>query len=82
MPKSYHRTTCFISLVLIVAACESEQNKLQRLNSDRAVNCVLADKYQREYQMVMLQVKTPLQDSLLRESNKYSTKCQLAEREL
>lgn len=84
MLKSYHARGCFISLLCAIAlsACESDQDKLTRLNGDRAVNCVLAEKYMREYEMVMLQVRTPLQDSLARMSTEYSTKCQLAEREL
>ena len=82
MLKSYHRTASFISLGFLLMACKSDEAKLQELKYGRAVNCVLAQKYQREYEMVALQVKTPLQDSLVRMSTEYNTKCDLAEREL
>jgi hypothetical protein len=63
-------------------ACESDHDKMERLNGDAAVQCTLAQKYEKEYEFVAAQVKTPLQDSLARMSTKYRTNCDLAQREL
>lgn len=67
--------------LLILTACESDESKHDRLAGDQAVNCILADKYSREYEMVALQSKTPLKDSLTRLASEYRTKCDLSTRE-
>lgn len=85
MSKSYHLTVGFLSLVLLLTACESDADKLQRLNGDRAVNCLLAQKYQREYELAEAPKSPPnlpLKDSLFREYMDYNTKCELATRDL
>ena len=82
MSISYHLRVAFITLLLMVStACESDESKLQRLNGDRAVNCILAEKYRREFEMVALQKRSPLQDSLARMSTEYNAKCELSTRE-
>lgn len=82
MSVSYRRTACFISLVMVSTACESDEAKLTRLNGDRAVACLLAEKYHNEYEMVSLQKPSHLKDSLTRQSVEWSTKCDLATREV
>lgn len=92
MSISYHRTVCFISSVLLLTACESDTDELQRLNGDRAVACLLAQKYEREYLEARTPKcgtatsiptpRTPYIDSLGREWVEYKTKCELAERDL
>jgi hypothetical protein len=67
---------------MLLTACESDADKLTRLNGDRAVNCLLSEKYQREYEMVSLQKPSHLKDSLTLQSVAWNTKCELAEREL
>jgi hypothetical protein len=81
MSFSYHLTVGFVSLILL-SACESDESKMGRLRGDQAAYCGLAEKYGREYEMVAVQVRTPLQDSLKREASNYGIQCDLATREL
>lgn len=81
MPFSYQLTVSFVSLILL-SACESDESKMGRLRSDQAVKCILAEEYRREYEMVAVQVRTPLQDSLKREASNYGIQCDLATREV
>lgn len=71
----------FVSLSIIFVACESDQAKIQRLDSQKATMCLNQEYYERQYEMVALQVKTPLQDSLARMTEEYRTKCDLATRD-
>lgn len=35
MSKSYHRTVCFLSVILALSACESDASKMQRLRTNQ-----------------------------------------------
>lgn len=73
---------CFMSLVFTLTACQSDESKMAMLKGDRATACLLAQKYEREYGFVSNQPYSPKRDSLMREYSDWSTKCELATREL
>lgn len=69
--------------LLAVTACESEEAKLQRLQGDRAVACLLAQKYEREVQQSNVNRPTvTYSDTLGRLWRDWDAKCTLATREL
>lgn len=77
----YHLTVCFITSVLLLTACESDAKKLQRLQGDRAVHCLLVDKYREDY-LAAKKAKSPHADTLLQRWNEHNTGCEIATRDL
>lgn len=88
MPVSYHLKVCFLSSAITLTACESDTDKLQRLSQDRAVECLLVQKYREDYEAAREANKTAKKawssevDTLLSQWSERNTKCELATREL
>lgn len=82
MSKSYQVTVCFLSL-LALSACQSDESKLSMLQGDRAIACLNAEAAQREYELAKAPKSPPSNvDSLGREYMSWTTKCELATRDL
>lgn len=83
MLVSCHRMGCFVSYVLLLSACESDEKKLTRLSQDQAVACLVAQSSQKAFDVTNKQKHhSPDRDSLLREALEDRTKCELATRDL
>lgn len=82
MSISLHRTVCFLSL-LALSACQSDESKLSMLRGDRAIACLNADAAQREHELAKAPKSPPSNvDSLGRAYMDWTTKCELATRDL
>lgn len=83
MSVSFHRMGCFISLVML-SACRSDADKLQRLEGDKAIACLSAEKYRREFELAKAPKAPafPKADSLLLRYMDFNAKCELAQRDL
>lgn len=81
MPVSYHRTVCFIS-ILLLAACESDETKFQRLRGEQGTQCLLVQKYREDLDAARKSPQNPYRDTLLQQWGEANTKCELATRDL
>lgn len=73
---------CFCFLLSILA-CQSDESKLSMLRGDRAIACLNAEAAQREYELAKAPKSPPSNvDSLGREYMDWTTKCELATRDL
>lgn len=79
---------CFVSVIFVLTACQSDEEKLQRLQGDQAVHCLLVEKYREDYDLARKAdhdanvARSDHTDSLLREWGDRKAKCDLATREL
>lgn len=67
--------------VALLTACESDEAKLQRLSGERAVQCLLVDKYREDYLAAKRNPSNPYADTLGQQWMEANTKCELATRE-
>lgn len=83
MRLSYHPRVVFLSLVITLMACESDADKLQRLEGDRAVECLNARVLDRAMKDANVnRATTPYSDTLGKQYREAESKCTLASREL
>ena len=80
MVISYRRGV-LISLIVLLAACESDEAKLQRLQGAAVTLCLNAQARREALSTTPGAPRPPGYDSLLREWGEYDAKCKLAERE-
>lgn len=92
MLKSYHWRGCFISSLLALSACESDQAKLGRLEQERTTECLLEQSYFDKLSLArygpggvtsvnIRNPTTPAVDSLRATWMDHHTKCALATRD-
>ena len=80
MSISFHRTVVFLSVTFVLTACESDTDKLQRLEGERAVQCLLAQKYEKDF--LSFKKSSPAATAAATQWSLHDAKCQLATREL
>jgi hypothetical protein len=80
----YHPMGCFITSMLLLTACQSDSDKLQRLQGDQTMYCLNAQADMREFELASrpLSPPVPSKDSLFGEYMKHKTACDLATRDL
>jgi hypothetical protein len=74
---------------IALASCQTDSNKLERLEREKTIECLLQDASWKKYEAAaypnratLQKVKSPAADSLGREWNNHRVKCELATRDL
>jgi hypothetical protein len=74
------RVTC-ITILVVVCACESEDERLERLETDKVTACLRAERFYDRYRS-RTDSSDEMRDSLGEEWQAEKRKCDLATREL